>query len=63
MTGQPADISVICVFGWYNWCYYQDPDNMFPNPVELLGRVLGPVEHAGTEMSQWVMNENGTFLP
>ena len=51
MTVQPTDISAICEIGWYNWLYYQDPYAKLPRPVEHLGRVLGPAEHARKSMS------------
>ena len=28
-----------------------------------MGRCLGPAEHAGKVISQWVMNQNGNVLP
>mmetsp|Transcript_1849 Transcript_1849/g.3782 ORF Transcript_1849/g.3782 Transcript_1849/m.3782 type:complete len:225 (-) Transcript_1849:2857-3531(-) len=63
MTGQPTGILDICVFGWYEWCYFQDTSHPFPQQVELLGRVLGPAKSAGNAMSQWVMNDKGNILP
>ena len=32
-------------------------------PSERLGRCLGPAEHVGSAMSQWVLNEKGNVLP
>mmetsp|Transcript_1845 Transcript_1845/g.3760 ORF Transcript_1845/g.3760 Transcript_1845/m.3760 type:complete len:127 (-) Transcript_1845:2687-3067(-) len=63
MTGQPTDISDICEFGWYEWCYFQDAFHPLSQQVELLGRVLGPAKSAGNAMSQWVMNNKGNILP
>ena len=63
LTGQPHDISDLNEFQWYDWCYYWDIGADFPMPKEALGRVLGPSENAGTEMSQWVMNAKGEVLP
>ena len=59
---QPTHISDIYYFGWYLWWYYQDPAAKYPNRSYRLGRVLGPVDHYGTDMSQWVINENGSVL-
>ncbi len=63
LTGQPKDISELCEFGWYEWVYFRDSASPFPLPKESLGRCLGPAAHAGTAMSQYVMNINGTILP
>ena len=64
MTGQPYDISNPCLFGWYDWVYYIDTRvGGFPLSSQSLGRCLGPVDHAGNAMSQWVLNNNGKVLP
>jgi len=63
ISGQQTDISSLAAFGWYEWVYYRDPGQTFPMPSERLGRCLGPAEHAGTAMSQWVLNEKGNVLP
>ena len=63
ISGQQTDISSLAAFGWYEWVYYRDPGQTFPMPSERLGRCLGPAEHAGTAMSQWVLNEKGSVLP
>ena len=64
MTGQPYDISNLCLFSWYDWVYYRDTRvGGFPLPSESLGRCLGPADHAGNAMSQWVLNNNGKILP
>ena len=63
LTGQPTDISNLCEFGWYEWVQFRYDNNQFSEPHEHLGRCLGPAEHAGKVMSQWVMNKNGNVLP
>ena len=63
MNGQPTDISAICEFGWYDWCYYRDPSAKFPILVERLGRFLCPEYHFGTAIYKWVMNQNVNVLP
>ena len=64
MTGQPYDISNLCLFGWHDWVYYIDTRvGGFPLSSQSLGRCLGPVDHAGNAMSQWVLNNNGKVLP
>jgi len=37
-----ADISNLCCYGWYKWCYYLKQTNKFPFNCEVLGHVLGP---------------------
>ena len=39
---EEGDISNLCRFGWYDWCYYRERTNKFPLSQEVLGRVLGP---------------------
>ena len=63
MSVQPTDISAIYESGWYDWCYYRYTAAKLQNSAELLGRFLGPADHAGTAMYQWEMNENGIVLP
>ena len=63
LTGQEADISNLCKFGWYEWCYYREQGAGFPFNREVLGRVLGPATGAGNEMAQWVLKANGKVVP
>ena len=46
-TGDEGDISNLCQYGWYEWCYFRDQTAAFPNNKEVLGRVLGPARGAG----------------
>ena len=62
-TGNEADISHICNFGWYDWCYYRDQKEPFPMPKGRLGRVLGPAKNYGNMMTQWILTSNGTIVP
>ena len=41
-TGEEGDISNLCQYGWYEWCYYREQTAAFPHNKEVLGRVLGP---------------------
>lgn len=61
--GDEGDISNLCLFGWYEWCYFRDQSESFPMPKEKLGRVLGPARNEGNEMSQWILNSNGRIVP
>ena len=59
LTGEEGDISNLCQYKCYDWCYFRDHKAGFPLPREILGRVLGPATGAGNEMSQWVLKANG----
>ena len=59
LTGEEGDISNLCQFGFYNWCYYHEQGEAFPYSKEILGRVLGPSKGEGNEMAQWILKANG----
>ena len=62
--GVQGDISNLCSFDWYDWCYYREEGtNIFPRQKELLGRVLGPSKNEGNEMAQWVLTATGHVVP
>ena len=61
--GEEGDISNVCTFGWYEWCYFRNHSSKFPFPQEEVGRVLGPAKNAGNEMAQWVLRSNGNIVP
>ena len=61
-TGNEGDISNLCQYGWYEWCYFRDQTAAFPNKKEVLGRVLGPARGAGNEMAQWILKSNGRII-
>ena len=52
LKGEEADISDLCKFGWYEWCYYGDSTAKFPFGRELLGKFLGPERGSGNKFSQ-----------
>ena len=58
-----GDISNLCQYGWYEWCYFRDQTAAFPNNKEVLGRVLGPARGAGNEMAQWILKASGRDVP
>jgi hypothetical protein len=60
LTGEEGDISNLCQFKWYEWCYYREHKEGFPLTREILGRVLGPATGAGNKMCQWILKTNGT---
>ena len=63
VTGQTPDISNLCQFAWYDWCFYFDDSEAFPHPKQHLGRVLGPAKNAANEMAQWILKSNGRVVP
>ena len=63
ITSEEGDISNICQFKWYHWCYSRDNKAKFPFNKELLGRILGPAKGEGNEMSRWVLKPNGGVVP
>jgi hypothetical protein len=63
VTGDEGDISALCQFGWYEWCYFRENKEKFPFNREVLGKILGPATGEGNEMSQWVLKANGNVVP
>ena len=63
ITGEEGDISNLCQFKFYEWCYFFDARSAFPNSKEILGRVLGPSTGEGNEMAQWILKANGEVVP
>ena len=62
VSGEQGDISNLCVFGWYEWCYFMRHKAAFPHDKEVLGRVLGPATGVGNDMCQWVLQSNGSVV-
>ena len=50
VTGEEGDISNLCQFGWYDWCYFCEKKNKFPFNTQQLGRVIGPAAGEGNKM-------------
>ena len=42
-TGEEGDISNLCQYKWYDWCYYREHTANFPHNREVLGHVLSLV--------------------
>jgi hypothetical protein len=63
LTGEEGDISNLCQYEWYDWCYFRDQKQKFPFNREVLGRVLGPAKGEGNEMAQWILKANGKVIP
>ena len=63
-TGEQGDISNLCQFDWYDWCYYRERSNVqWPYQVEKLGRVLCPTKDESNTMAQYVLNDLGKIVP
>lgn len=60
--GQTGDISNICHFAFFDWCYYRDNTEGYPNMRENLGRCLGPTKNEGNEMAQWILTKKGEVI-
>ena len=60
---EEGNISSLCQFGWYDWCYYHEQTAAFPHNREVLGWVLGPTRGKGNEMAKWVLKANGGVGP
>jgi hypothetical protein len=63
LTGEDGDISNLCQYKWYDWCYFREHKARFPFNREVLGRVLGPAKGEGNEMAQWILKANGYVVP
>jgi hypothetical protein len=51
MTGQTADISHKCEFGWYDWVMFRDNVSTYPDDKLTLGRYLGPATDVGSALT------------
>jgi ABC-type antimicrobial peptide transport system permease subunit len=61
MTGDTADMSQICQFGWYDWVMYYDNATL-PDNRALLGRYLGPAIDVGSMLTAKILKPNGQYV-
>lgn len=62
--GTEGDISNICQFDWYEWCYFREESHvLFPFQKRQLGRVLAPLKNEGNEMYQAVLTITDKVVP
>ena len=61
--GQEADISNLCRFKFYEWVYYWDQHENFPEQKGRIGRALEPTKFQDNEMAQNILKENGEVVP
>ena len=63
LTGKDGDISNLCQYKPYNWCYFREQKHSFPLNRVMLRRVLRPAMGEGNEMAQWILKANGNAVP
>ena len=63
LTGEEGDISNLCQYKCYEWCYLCTQKESFPFNQEELGRVLVPEKGTGNKMAQWILKANGKLIP
>ncbi len=61
MSGDTANISRICQFGWFDWVMYHDPAK-FPEDKPTLGRYLGPAIDVGSMLTAKILMPNGRYV-
>ena len=61
MTGDTANISQICQFGWYDWVMYY-ANTTFPDDKALLGQYLGPAIDVGSMLTAKILKPNGQYV-
>ena len=61
ITGDTPDISSICEFGWYDWCWYITKENEALE-VKHLGRYLGPSFDVGEALCAKILTNTGSIL-
>ena len=59
VLGETADISLFCEFGFYDWVYFRDTSQPFPEDKEVLGRYLGPAQDVSPARAAVIIKENG----
>eukprot|EP00956_Cyclotella_meneghiniana_P018312 scaffold30420_cov55-Cyclotella_meneghiniana.AAC.1 len=62
VSGETADISPFCEFGFWEWVMYRDKGVAFPNDKLVLGKCLGPSIDVGLAMTQRIMTAKGDVV-
>jgi hypothetical protein len=62
LTNEEGDISNLCQYDWYQWCYYRENTSKLHFNQEILGRVLGPAKGESNEIAQWTLKANGNVV-
>ena len=58
VSGETADISPFCEFGFWDGVKFMDSGVAFPNNPLVLGKYLSPSIDVGPAMTQHIMNAN-----
>ena len=61
VSGETADISPFCEFGFWDWVKFRDKGVAFPSDQMVLGKYLGHSIDVGPAMTQRVMKANGEY--
>ena len=59
VSGETADISPFCEFGFWDWVKFREKRVAFPYDTLVLGKYLGPSKYMGPAMTQRIMKANG----
>ena len=63
LTGETADISHLCEFGWYDYVWYIDPQQRSEAmETKRLGRYCGPSTNHGDAMSSMIITDKARFV-
>ena len=59
VLGTTPDISEYIEFDFYDYCYYWDNPQSYPQEKKHIGRWLGIAHRVGQALVYWIMNSNG----
>ena len=59
--GAPADIINLCVYDWYEWTYCRN-HGTFPEKIDKLGILLGPIQNEGNKIARVILKIKGTVV-
>jgi hypothetical protein len=59
VSGETADISPFCEFGFWDWVKSRDKRVAYPDDALVLFKYLGPSIDVGPAMTQHIMKANG----
>eukprot|EP00956_Cyclotella_meneghiniana_P010585 scaffold14709_cov91-Cyclotella_meneghiniana.AAC.1 len=66
VSGETADISPYCEYGFWQWVMFREPKasehGTFPEDARLLGKYLGPAIDTGGAMTARIMKGNGEVV-
>ena len=62
VLGTTPDISKYIEFDFYDYCYYWDNPQSYPQEKKHIGRWLGIAHRVGQALVYWIMNSNGYVI-